>query len=226
MAWIKNRFIPFFIAFVVMTVSCIDESNARGRKRIADAMWSVSNKEKKEIVPSYTGGESPFPIQIKNTATLKVRKSTEKRSKRKRVVVRKSKRMQKVDNSEKIGTILKDIHRVVAEKEAYNPDVDAISIEGRIESTFGAKVLIHNNWFSVGENILVAIMQTDELTSLIEDLASMDANLAKIVSDDLKTKMEGSDEASLTLTQIGKDFVELKDNFGEKHVISFVINSL
>jgi hypothetical protein len=54
----------------------------------------------------------------------------------------------------------------------------------------------------------------------------MDANLAKIVSDDLKTKMEGSDEASLTLTQIGKDFVELKDNFGEKHVISFVINSL
>lgn len=226
MVWIKNSFLSIIIATVISFVICITDVYARGKKQSADADWSVSNKEKKEIVPSYTGGDSPFPVQIKNTAEIKVRRSKERKSGRKRVVVKRSKKVQTVDNSEQIGNILKEIHKVVAEKQAYNPDIDAISIEGKINSTFGAKVLIHNRWFSIGENILVSIMQTGALTNLIEELNMIDSNLAKIVSDDLKNKMEESEEATLTLTKIGSDFVELKDNFGETHVISFIVNSL
>jgi hypothetical protein len=225
MDWKKNNTLLFIALAVIFSLGMKGEAYARG-KVSQDAMWSVDNAEKKQIVPSYTGGESPFPIEIKNTAELKVRRSAEKRAQRKKVVVKRRAGVTKADNSREIGEILKKIHKAVAEKQAYNADVEAIRVDGRIDSTFGAKVLIHNRWFSTGDNVLVSIMQTDELTNLIAELASIDANLAEIVASDLKTKIEESDSATLTVTKIGKDFIELQDNFGEKHIVTFVSNSL
>lgn len=225
MGWIRNSAVFLLVlSLYVISVAEVAEA-ARGQSKEKDAMWNVENTEKKQIVPSYTGGDSPFPVQIKSAADLKLQR-TDNHKRLKRVVVKRKKPSKGADNSEQISELLKEIRSIIAAKQAYNPNTDTIRIDGRIDSTFGAKVLIHDRWFSVGENILVSIMQTNELLNLIEELKSLDSNLAEIVSGDLKTKMEESKHTELVLTKIGKDFVELKDNLGKTHVISFVINSL
>ncbi len=241
MAWIKNSTSLAVFSLIVFSLLLvfITDASARKARKGSDAMWSVVNKEKAEVVPSYTGGESPFPVNVvvHKKTKLKFKGSKKGQYKRKKIVrkkiIRKKIVRKKLDEKskkeikeEKIAMLIKKIHEALNNKKAYSMDIDSISVEGVINSTFGKKVLINNKWFALGENISVNILQADTITDLVAQLETLDKDIAKIVEEDLTNKMEDFEGASLILTKIDKDFIELKDNFGKKHVISFVVNSL
>jgi hypothetical protein len=57
---------------------------------------------------------------------------------------------------------------------------------------------------------------------LVESLEGIDANLASIVSDEVKARIASAGPSRLKITAVGEDFVELSDDEGSPTVISFV----
>ncbi|MBI1363764.1 MAG: hypothetical protein GC134_07240 [Proteobacteria bacterium] len=181
-----------------------------------ELLWRVTNPLEAEPPPAYAGNLSPFPIKEKPVEKIVQEvQEEEEQVATPELTAQQQKAMM-------AASLLAEIRNILKDDNAFVPDVSGVVVEGVMIGPRGGSILVDDEWRKIGDTVTVPVVSADKVVQLVESLEGIDANLASIVSDEVKARIAAAGPSQLKITSVGEDFVELSDDKGNPTVISFV----
>lgn len=181
-----------------------------------ESLWRAESGKDvpSEVVPPFTGGDSPFPQKIiprePEPLVITPNASITEEMIRER------------ERARRAAYLLERIRQIIMTESILAPDVSSVHIDAKVKGPNGARILIRNKWIEVGDPVVVPSRGTAEGVELLEELEELDANLASIVRADIEDRLAQSSTMNLKLGEIGDDFVRLVDDKKQDYVISVI----
>lgn len=184
----------------------------------AEPLWRVKNDDEGEIVPPYAGNLSPFPI--KQVPINEKKRIAKKKVKPKPMLSPEQRSAQR--RAQRSAELLASIRKAIQNKEAFSPDVSLVIVEAMLKGPSGYKILVNNQWYSVGEVIDVPVITAEAIENLVSDLSVIDNNLSQMIEEDFLDKIGDSEPFRLKIKSVDKDQVLLVSADKEQFTIPFV----
>jgi hypothetical protein len=186
-----------------------------GSVRAQELFWRVTNTLDAETPPAYADNLSPFPIKEKPVERVIREVEEEEIIATPQLTAQQQRAMQ-------AATLLAEIRNILKDDNAFIPDTSGVVVEGVMIGPRGGSILVGDEWRRIGDTVTVPVISADRVVQLIELLENTDANLASIVSEEVRSRIASAGPSKLKITAVGEDFVELSDDDGNPTVISFV----
>jgi hypothetical protein len=153
-------------------------------------LWKTVNNTPAQVVPTYGGQGSPFPLTVAPATDPSVSAVLDEKA-----------RMREEAYSYAQG-LLKG-------GSALQPEVRSLNVGGILVGALGPRVLINNQWLGQGDKVNVRQVKTSEAVNAIKALAEYDSNAAAELGADLNANLAARPIVGLTLQSVTSTSVVL-----------------
>ncbi len=204
---------PHFLAGLMLATLTAGLWPVSGGAQVKELLWRVENPDPSEAVPPFDNNISPFPIIV---APPSAQGETN-------IVVPDPEILAAQSRAVQAAGILAEIREVLkASETSFRPDTTSVIAEAVSEGQQGRLVLIDNHWLGKGDTINVPIIAAQRIIDLLNELDNVDPSLADVVYDEIHDRMTTRGNVPLKIVSIDDNYVELTDEFGNRHTVAFI----
>lgn len=199
-----------FYSLLALTVAFDAAAQMHG-----DLLWRVENFAPAEQVPPFDEGfESPLPQQQQNPADLLPPPDFE--------IALSAAELAERERSRRTAQLLEEIRKLMSSSNVFAPDLSGLAVNGVVKAQGEFSALVEGRWVRIGDVISVPVKGVIKAYEMLDELETLDEDLAEIVGEELEGKIKTASQLELTVDKIDVGTIELVGPNGEQQVLSVI----
>ena len=172
-----------------------------------EPLWRAQNPDEQLVVPGYAGGLSPFP-QTAPAAELIPPPELAPPS-------------PEAQQAMAAAGILTEIRQLLTEASAFEADFGLLNVRAITIGPAGARALVGTRWVKPEDTIFVPQKQNARASQLLQQLQTIDPNLAEAVASEVNAQILAQGPQALRVQQIGRGQIEVVSPDGQRRTLPF-----